>query len=187
MPSHVFTAYARTVLTLTAIVVLTHSAAASESTHEATEAQALPPAKRYSGSAPIDLSNGRVGNNGTYGSSNSEYEAKGKALLTAPSLLASPYPYEEQCVFAKAYEERLAFFEEAIANLHFASEITKPETIEFAKQAATQLQTLLAQAKTSFAAAKGASASQWTQAQESARSSLTALMGTYYSLNSVNK
>lgn len=156
--------------------------AADHATHEAP----LAPAKRYSGNTPIDMTHGGLGNNGTYGAVDANFEARAKAELTAAGLEASPYPYERKADFVKAMAERLRFFDEALVNLKDRSATTKPEAIQYSDQALQQLQNLLTQTRDAWNKAKSAGAADWSSAQDSARTAFVALYGTYRSLNTAS-
>lgn len=150
----------------------------SHETHEK-----LAPAKRYSGGAPVDMSHGALGNNGTYGAPNPEYEAQAKAELLAPGLFVGPYPYERRAEFIAAMNDQMRFFEEAVTNLKETSSITKPEAKQHSGQAVQQLENLLGQTKDALKRAKSAASGEWAAAQDSARTAFTSLYGTYKSLN----
>ncbi len=154
-------------------------------THDHDHDMTLAPiSKEYSGSTPIDLNHGGCGNNGTFGRPDPQYESLRTAALTAPGLLAAPYEFRSKSQFLNGYTERIAFFDEAIRNLNEKTATTKPEAAEFSNQAATQLSSLLEQAKKGLIAAKNAGSSDWMAAQSQARDALNALLGTYSTLTS---
>ncbi len=143
----------------------------------------LAPAQRYSGGTPIDLSHGSTGNNGTFGAPNAEYEAQAKAELITPGLFAGPYSYERRAEFIAALADRIRFFEEAVVNLKETSSLTKPEAKQHSEQAVQRIENLLGQTRDALKRARSAGASEWSSAQDSARTAFISLYGTYKSLH----
>lgn len=144
--------------------------------------ESLAPAKRYDGSTPIDLSNGRLGSNGTIGQSNAEYESLKTSELSAPGVFAAPYPYEAKSKFVASVKERLRFFEEAVTNLKDNSKGTRPESEQFANRAAPQIEEKLEQAKKMLKTASSAGESEWRNAEHDAHNAFNNLKTTYESM-----
>jgi hypothetical protein len=149
--------------------------------HEnAYEAHDLAPASRYDGGTPIDLNHGRVGNNGTIGKANPVWEALGSSELTAPGLIAAPYPYSAKKSFVNAIQDRLRFFEEAVENLEEKSNINnKPEVAQFSERALPEIKNRLDQAKKALKTANGAGEKDWRNAEDGARAAFVNLKTTY--------
>jgi hypothetical protein len=142
----------------------------------------LEPATRYSGATAIDLSNGIPFNNGTYGLPNAAYEEISKSL-TAVGISEKPYVYERRDGFLSAYADRLAFFETALVNWSHKSEYTKPEAVDYGKEATGVITPRLEKAKQAYATANHASESNWADAQNEARHALVDLQAAYYGLH----
>lgn len=147
------------------------------------ESQPLKPASRYSGSTPIDLSHGLLMNNGTYGEPNPNYVSWSTSPTIAVNISEKTYPYSEQADFCRNLTERLAFFEAAIWNWNQVSPATKPEAIEYAKNAVQVVTPKLDTALASLKKAKGAGQANWNQTQADARRSFLDLQATYYQLH----
>jgi len=147
------------------------------------ESKPLKPASRYSGSTPIDLSHGLLMSNGTYGEPNPDYVSWSTSPTIAVNISEKTYPYSEKASFCRHLTERLAFFEAAIQNWNQVSPITKPEAVEYAKNAVQTITPKLETALASLKSAKSAGQADWNQAQAGARRSLLALQATYYQLH----
>jgi len=151
-----------------------------------TKQEKLEPARVYDGSTPVDLENGMLGNNGTFGVPNPDYEALAKSDLTAPGLFAAPYTYEQKKNFLSAIQGRLRFYEEAIVNLKERSASTKPEAVQFSDALLSRLENLLSQTRDAMKQAKSAGKNEWPAAEQAARSAFIALQSTYLSITSQN-
>lgn len=163
-------------------VALSSAAFASEGA-PAHEQKPLQPSKRYSGSSPVDLSNGLPFNNGTFGLRNSEYESWAKSKNIAVGVSEKMYPYAEKADFVRNVEERLFFYDQAIRNWNQTSEITKPEAIEYSKAAIQDITPRLDKAKQALKAANGAGSGDWEKAQFEAKRALLDLQGAYYQMH----
>jgi hypothetical protein len=149
--------------------------------HEnASEAHDLAPAPRYDGNTPIDLNHGRLGNNGTVGKANPAWTILADSELTAPGLIASPYPYNKKKLFISAIQDRLRFFEEAVQNLEEKSNLNnKPEVAQFSDRALPEIKNRLDQAKKALKTADGAGEKDWRNAEDGARAAFVNLKTTY--------
>jgi hypothetical protein len=149
--------------------------------HEnASEAHDLGPATRYDGNTPIDLKHGRLGNNGTVGKANPAWTILAESELTAPGLIASPYPYNKKSMFVSAIRDRLRFFEEAVQNLEEKSNLNnKPEVAQFSERALPEIKNRLDQAKKALKSADGAGEKDWRSAEDGARAAFVNLKMTY--------
>lgn len=128
----------------------------------------LQPAKRYSGSAPIDLGHGLPFNNGTFGSTNEEYEQLATDGYLAPGVRATPYDYEQRGMFVSKIRELFPIYEEAIENLK-QNKDERAEVKAYREQQLNDLQTRLDAAKDAVKRADGANEGEWKDAQEQAR------------------
>lgn len=139
----------------------------------------LNPAPRYDGSAPIDMSHGMLGSNGTFGAPNAEYEAKREAELAAPGVFAAPYPYSAKQHFITGLGDRLRFFEEAVVNLKERGTMVTPETNAFSDSAGPKIEEMLTRARDAFKKAKGAGEKDWVGAEQAARASFVEMKTAY--------
>lgn len=130
------------------------------------------PAKRYSGDTPIDLGNGLPGNNGTYGNPNPDYEAWAKAPAVVAGLSEQPYSYRQKSEFVNVLKEQLLWGETAMANWKTTSSITRPEVVEYSKQAIAKIEPVLKSFKSATDTASGANEKEWTNAESGARKAL---------------
>ncbi len=163
-----------------AVLFLTSLAFASEN---ASKAHSLEPATRYDGNVPIDLKHGRVGNNGTVGKANPAWTILAESDLTAPGLIASPYPYTKKNLFVAAIKDRLRFYDEAVQNLEDKSDMNKKaEVAQFSERALPDLKNRLEQAKKALNEANTAGEKEWSNAEDSARASFVTLKTTYEGL-----
>lgn len=131
----------------------------------------LKPATRYSGSTPIDLSNGLLFNNGTYGIRNSEYEAWAKAPAVVAGLSTRPYSYVQRKSFITTLREQIAWGEASIANWKSTSN-EYPDAVAYAKGAEEKMQPLLDHLKSETDKADGANESEWQGAESASRRAL---------------
>lgn len=153
--------------------------AAPAGADHAAPGEPLKPARTYDGSAPIDLSNGMIGSNGTFGAPNKEYEAKAQAQISAPGVFAAPYPYSAKSAFVKSVAERLRFFEEAVINLEEGGTMVTPETEQFSKTAGPKIRELLERARDLHKSAKGAGEKDWVNAEQAAHTAFVELKTGY--------
>lgn len=143
----------------------------------------LEPAKRYSGSVPIDLSNGLPMNNGTFGLPNSEYQVWGDAPMIAPGVSEKTYPYAAKRDFINSLDENLRFMKTALANWEEKGKKTLPEAVEYSNSALEKIKPLVEKAEDAFNQARDADQSAWQQAQARARDALLVFWGTYRDLH----
>lgn len=141
------------------------------------------PANRYSGSAPIDLGNGLNFNNGTYGLPNSDYTHWAAKKPIVPYVSENSYPFEAKCEFVSGLEKNIEFVQAAIDGWSNTTAITKPEVIEYSKNAIAKIEPALNLAIETTKKASSAGPSEWSQAQESARRAVVDLRNTYTSLH----
>jgi hypothetical protein len=143
----------------------------------------LEPSKTYNGASPIDLNNGLIGDNGTFGLPNADYESWSTEPASAVNLSSKPYPFEAKPRFVLALEDRLAFYDAAMWGWANTPKDQKPEVIEYAKQASESFKPLLEKARKALNEAKSAGAGQWAKAESDARSAFLQLQNTYYTLH----
>lgn len=139
----------------------------------------LKPATIYSGQSPIDLTNGLLFNNGTFGQPNAEYEAYKSEQHWAVGLINRTYSFAEKSKFAKIVAERIQFHEHAVWNWARVSDRTKPEVIEYAKAVSTEIQPLIDRAKSALKQVESASEKGWLEVQAEAKQAYVALQ-TFY-------
>lgn len=153
-----------------AVLSLTVSAFASEY-----EPQPPPtstqPATRYSGGTPIDLSNGILFNNGTYGMRNDDYESWARAATVVAGLSERPYSYTQKPQFVTIMKEQVQWGEAAIANWKNTTN-EFPDALAYSKAAVEKMSPLLDKMKSATDSASSASASGWTSAENDARRAL---------------
>jgi hypothetical protein len=144
----------------------------------------LEPATRYSGRAPIDLTNGVAFNNGTYGRRNANYEKWAAAPTVAPGVSDLTYPYTERNDFINGCEENARFVENAMFNWRGPVTVnTNPAAKEYRDQAAKTMQPLLDRFMETLRAAKSAGKNDWEKAQSDARHALTELRANYTNMH----
>lgn len=166
-----------------ASMTLAHSSFASEEGPPAVPEKPMHPATRYSGASPIDLTHGLPFNNGTFGLPNKEYESWAQGPYLAVGVSAKTYPYVAKNEFVNGMKDRLAFFSAAIYNWQQKSDITKPEAVEYAKNAIATIEPKLDAARDALSKAEGAGSGDWDRAQDDARKAMASLLGTYYQLH----
>ena len=167
------------------LLVLAPGAIASGSEHlNPVKAKPLQPAKAYHGRTPIDISNGLLFNNGTYGAPNPAYEkfAQGQKTLF-PGINDSPYPYALRESFVSGLMEAAQFVDDAIFNWRMVSPITKPEAKEYGERAAATMEPVLSQFREIIAQAKVSSQTDWDKVQADARNSLGRVRAAYSELH----
>lgn len=143
----------------------------------------LQPATRYTGRTPVDLKNGLLLNNGTYGLPNKDYEVWAEAPVVTPNVSDKTYPYARKDAFVNGLNESASFIKSALYNWDYSinhpTEVTKPEVIEYAKASINTMKPLLEKFEKAVSEANGASKSNWDTAQTNARKALTELRGSY--------
>ena len=173
-------------ISILAAPLLSHLAMA-EGTNEApgaeSEKAALKPATKYSGRTPIDLKNGILFNNGTYGVRNKNYEAWAQKPVLVPGMSELPYPYSEREDFIAACEDNELFVSSAIHNWKLTSANTKPEAKEYGEKSVQTMQPLLDRFSSAVKACKSSSQNDWDKNQADARRALIEMRGTYASLH----
>lgn len=147
------------------------------------EKKPLQPASQYSGSAPIDLSNGLLFNNGTFGARNPNIEKWAEAPILFPGMNDLPYPFKWKGNFVKGLEESAQFVEAALSNWKASSAIKKPEAKEYSDKAIAAMEPQLAKLKEAIRTAASASEKNWDTAQSQARNALIEVRATYTSLH----
>lgn len=147
------------------------------------EKKPLEPATTYSGSAPIDLKNGILFNNGTFGLRNPNYEKWADAPVLFPGIDDLPYPYKWKSHFVRGLLENTQFVEAAISDWKATSAIKKPEVKEYSDKAIAAMEPQLVKLKEAIRMASSASASDWEKAQLNARNALIEVRATYTSLH----
>ena len=147
----------------------------------------LQPATRYTGRTPVDLKNGLLMNNGTYGLPNKDYEVWAEAPVVTPNVSDKTYPYARKDAFVSGLNESASFVKSALFNWDYSinhpTEVTKPEVIEYAKASINTMKPLLEKFEKAVSDASGASKSSWDTAQTNARKALTELRGSYSELH----
>jgi hypothetical protein len=167
-------------LSLISLIVLTCSSAAlAAGPGPNIKEKPLSPATRYSGRTPIDLQNGILFNNGTFGLPNEEYEAWHDAPTVVPGMSEKTYPFESKAAFVQAMEESAVFIEHAIWNWERTTPDTLPETAEHSKTAAETMRPLLKSYRDTIKKISGAGRSDWDQMQAEGRRAVSNLRGTY--------
>lgn len=168
------------------------SAHAEEGTVEHSETQKpnyaapnpdLKPSTKYSGRTPIDLTNGLLFNNGTYGLPNKNYEKWAETPVVVPGLSELTYPFSEKNDFVSACEESADFVESAIYNWKQSTAITKPEAKEYGEKSAQTMQPLLERLNDAIHSCKSSNKGDWEKAQSDARRALIEMRATYSSLH----
>lgn len=147
------------------------------------DAPVVHPSTHYSGSSAIDLSHGLSFNNGTFGLRNPDYEKWAQGPYLAVGISDKTYPYSNKDSFVTGMADRIAFFETAMANWDQTTPDTKPEAIEYAKNAKQTIGPRLDKVKDAYKSAKSAGSGSWDNAQAEARRALADLLGAYYQLH----
>lgn len=171
--------------TLTALVVSLVTVASSfafASGELKLEEKKLEPASRYSGSSPIDLSNGLPGNNGTFGLPNEAYEKWATEKKIVPGINDAAYRYEQKSSLVQNLDEQIMWGETAIANWK-SNPSNKPEVSAYAKQAVETMSPALDKLKDATKTVKSAGSGDWASAEEGARKALAEFRATYRGLH----
>lgn len=142
----------------------------------------LKPATRYSGSTPIDLSNGLLFNNGTYGAPNPDYEAWSKAATVVAGLSERPYSYSQKTQFVTIMQEQLIWGQSAIRNWESTTN-EFPDAVAYSKAAIEKIKPELDKLKTASDKASSAGDGAWTQAESEARRALIDFRITYMQMH----
>lgn len=142
----------------------------------------LGPSERYSGWTPVDMKNGLLFNNGTYGLPNADYE-QFATEWTMPGMSAKAYTFQQKDTFVDALEERIIFFDAAVFNWKNLSEQTKPEARDYAKKALETIEPLIGQLRDAKSKAASASESKWSDAQADARRVLGQIRTAYMQMH----
>lgn len=137
----------------------------------------------YSGSSPIDMTNGLGFNNGTFGQPNSEYEKWAQSSTWAVSLAERPYSFDQKDRFIKTLDERIVHFEHAVWNWARVTEITKPEVKEYAEKATADIKPRMERARQAWRTAKSSGKSDWERNQDEAKRAFQELQSFYASLH----
>lgn len=178
-----------TILTLFAVFFVTGTAIAGSNEGETGGQHFVPkppkaptaPSSRYSGSTPIDESNGIVMNSGTYGLRNAEYEAWASSPTIAVSISDRAYSYEQKKRFISTLDERIRHFELAVWNYSRVNEsVSKAEGKAHADKTAADLAPRIEKAREAWSKAKSAGASEWENAQSEAKRMFLDLQAFYY-------
>lgn len=151
----------------TFILILSFSALASDPAHQKSGHDSAP-AKRYSGNVPVDLGRGLPFNNGTFGTTNPQYEEQATGGYLAPGVRATPYTYAQRGMFVSKVKDLFPIYEEAIENLK-QNKDERAEVKAYREQQLADLQKRLDAAKDSLKRADGANEGEWPGAQEQAR------------------
>jgi hypothetical protein len=131
----------------------------------------LQPATQYSGNTPIDLSNGILFNNGTFGRENPEYEAWAKSEMIVAGLSERPYSYAQKPGFITTMKDNIVWGESAIRNWK-ATTNEFPDALAYAKAAVEKMQPELDKFKAAVDKASGANQGSWASAEADARRAL---------------
>ena len=131
-------------------------------------APVLQPATKYNGDTPIELKNGLLFNNGTYGARNPDYEAWAKSATIVAGLAERPYAYAQKASFVATLNENIVWGETAIRNWKATSN-EFPDALAYSKAAVEKMQPELDKFKSAADKASGAGESAWTGAESDAR------------------
>ena len=160
------------VWSLVVSTVLTLSFAANATEREPKpDNRALPPATRYSGSTPIDLSNGLLFNNGTYGTRNDDYEAWARSATIVAGLSERTYSYAQRLQFNTIMAEQVTWGEAAIANWKNTTN-EFPDALAYSKMAVEKMSPYFDKLKSAASSADGANEGKWASAESDARRAL---------------
>ena len=148
----------------------------------AAPAKHLDPAVKYNGASPIELKNGMLFNNGTFGAQNPEYESWSQGPFAVPGISERPYPFTAKEDFVAGLEESERFVETAIWNWNRTTD-RFPDAVTYAKASVTTMQPILDKYKSALGKVRSASQGDWDSAQSEARHALTDLRGSYAQLH----
>jgi hypothetical protein len=179
--------FTRTTLTalVAAVAVVSLACFSASAEEEFVEHQQKPlePATRYSGHTPIDLKNGVLFDNGTYGLRNANYEKWAAEPVITPGISTLNYPFAEKQELIHNLQESAQFIDDAIANWKITTSITRPEAKAYGEQSVQTMQPLLDKFRDTIKIAANSSASDWEKNQSDARRELASVYGTYTSLH----
>lgn len=131
----------------------------------------LQPATQYNGNTPIELKNGLLFNNGTYGQPNPDYEAWAKSEMIVAGLSERPYSYAQKPAFIGTMKENIVWGESAIRNWK-ATTNEFPDALAYAKAAVEKMQPELDKFRAAVDKASGANQGSWANAEADARRAL---------------
>ncbi len=165
------------------ILALTLSSAANALEREPKpENKVLQPATRYSGSTPIDLSNGLLFNNGTYGVRNEDYEAWAKAATLVAGLSERNYSYTQKPQFVTVMKEQVRWGDAAITNWKNTTN-EYPDAVPYAKAAVEKMLPTLNKMRSATEAADSANENAWASAESDARRALIEFRVSYMQMH----
>jgi hypothetical protein len=168
-------------LAISAISLVSVSAFSTEREPPA-DNKVLQPATRYSGGTPIDMSNGLLFNNGTFGAPNPEYEAWAKSATVVAGLSERPYSYSQKIQFVTILQEQVIWGESAIRNWKSTTN-EFPDALAYSKAAVEKMQPELDKLKSTSDKANSSGDSGWTQAESEARRALIDFRITYMQMH----
>jgi hypothetical protein len=131
----------------------------------------LQPATKYSGNTPIELKNGLLFNNGTYGKPNPDYEAWAKSAMIVAGISERPYTYAQKKGFITTLNENVIWGESSIRNWK-ATTSEFPDALAYSKAAVEKMQPELDKFKSAVDKASGAGESDWANTESGARRAL---------------
>lgn len=138
------------------------------------------PSTRYSGSTPIDESNGIILNSGTYGLPNPEYQAWATSATWAVGLADREYSFAQKDQYLATLDERLRFYEAAVWNYKRVTDVSTPEGKAHAEKAAAELGPRIEKAREAWSKAKSANRGNWDAEQNLAKRAFIELQSAYY-------
>lgn len=142
----------------------------------------LKPATRYSGSTPIDMTNGKSWDNGTQGLPNEDYESWAKSPTIVAGLDDRTYSYSQKDSFVNTLEEQVTWGESAIRNWK-ATTNEFPDALAYSKAAVEKMQPELDKLKDATKKVSGAGESGWQGAENDARHALISFRLAYMSMH----
>jgi hypothetical protein len=146
--------------------------------------QELKPSTRYSGSAPIDMSHGLLGQNGTFGLPNPDYEAWSQAPTIGVSLSQKSYAYAMRDKLIATLDERLNFYRDALWNLRQKAKNANAAVEEgYKAKAPGAIEAPLKEARSAWEELRSAGESGWAAAEAKAKEAFSKLQSDYYSLH----
>lgn len=170
------------ILILLALIALSTASFAKENEEVKDEQKPLPPAHRYSGGTAIELNNGLIGNNGTFGTPNAEYEKQAQVKKIVPGINDAPYAFDDKDRLMRNLDEQVMWGETAIDNWKNNSS-KKPEVSAYAKSAVETMSPYLDKLKSATADARGAGQGDWASKEEGARKALSDFRSAYRGLH----
>jgi hypothetical protein len=148
----------------------------------AAPAKHLEPATTYNGASPIELKNGMLFNNGTFGAQNPEYETWAQGPFVVPGISEKTYPFSAKEDFVAGLEESERFVDTAIWNWGRTTNMF-PDALSYAKASTATMQPILDKYRTSLGKVRSAGQGDWDSTQAEARRSLVELRSTYAQLH----